>query len=99
MKRQIDKNTTFHQADGKIAIQTHADVSGTLRSMERARNERTGFAKGDGWTLGARIPMPVVEQFANERGISVHEIMNDEKLLAQLLAWAPKFKAIDKSFM
>ena len=97
MRERINSTTTIHAADGKIAIQTHADVSQAIKQAAAARSVRTNFNPGDDHTLAISLPIPVCQQFCNERGIDMHEFLNDDALIAQCAAWAPAFKTIDKS--
>ena len=97
MKERINNTTTIHAADGKIAIQTHGDVSAELRKAKESRALRSNFNPGDDHTLAIALPIVVCQQFCNERGIDMHEFMNDDNLIAQCAAWAPHFKMIDKS--
>lgn len=97
MKAQISNTTVYHAADGKVAIQTVEDVSRLVDRARFARNIRTNFNPGEDHTLAVQLPLSVCVQFCNERGIDLHEFLNDDGLIAQCVAWAPEFKTIDKS--
>jgi hypothetical protein len=97
MRRHLSGNTYMHQFDDKTVIQTVADVSPVMERNLALRNVRTNFNPGDDHTLVMSIPMALVAQFVMERGCSIHEVMNDDGLLAQLAAAHPHVKTIDKS--
>ena len=89
--------TTSIIKDGdNTVIQTISDVSKVMERAKAARNARSNFNPGDDHTLAAVIPLTLLEQFAQERGISMHEAMNDDTIIARCIAANPDTKAIDK---
>ena len=84
-------------SDGdRTIIHTACDVSPVIERAKAARNARSSFNPGENHTLAAVIPLTLLEQYAQERGISITEAMQDDSIIVACIAANPDTKAIDK---
>ena len=72
--------TRFLEADGKYAIQTIADVEPVLEHAKALHNEGRHQAPNGDRHL-ARIPIVVLNAWAQQRGVTYADVMNDVRLL------------------
>lgn len=82
--------TYAHQEDGKIIVGRQVDVSGNLDRVQRLRHYAVPSE-----TLGqcvASIPLAAIAQWAQQFGITMEDVMNDDKLLDRCIADYGKFK-------
>lgn len=76
--------TRFHEADGKYAIETVADVAPVLDLVGKLRNEgdhRTGM--GD--KIVGEVPIVVLDKWARAQGLTFAAVMQDQKLLRRFM--------------
>lgn len=76
--------TFFHDGDGKIAIQTLTDVTAIIESAQMLSNE--GLHKN---SLGdkhiARIPLALLNAWAEKNGYTYQQVMSDNALMDKFL--------------
>lgn len=82
--------TYAHTEDGKTIVGRKVDVSQNLDRVQRLRHYAVPSE-----TLGqcvASIPMAAIAQWGQQFGITVNDVINDDKLLDRCLADYNKFK-------
>lgn len=74
----------FHEADGRVAIETVTDVAPVLAdAAQRRQHGATKTHLGDWHT--AEIPVGVLVKWAEARGTSYREVMADDRLFKKFL--------------
>ena len=74
--------TIFHKADGRIGLQTVADVEKIVDFAHNlAASGQTRAANGDRHV--AEIPVVVVAAWAQKRGVTFDAVMQDVRLLRE----------------
>ena len=76
--------TRFLEADGRFGIQTTADVGPVLEHAKALHNEGRQHAPNGDQHL-ARIPIVVLNAWAQRRGVTFSDVMNDIRLLEEFL--------------
>lgn len=90
IKSRHNWQSYVHQEDGKLIVGEKADVSGNLDRVQRMRqaeinNETLGYC-------AASIPLVAIAQWAGQFGITLEEVVADDKLLDRCIADYSKFK-------
>ncbi|WLW64306.1 hypothetical protein RA224_13015 [Achromobacter aegrifaciens] len=76
--------TRFLEADGRYGIETTADVEPVLEHAKALHNEGRQHAPNGDQHL-ARIHITVLNAWAQRRGVTFADVMNDVRLLEEFL--------------
>lgn len=90
LKQTHNSRTYMATEDGKTIIGTAVDVTGNLDRVQRMRQ-----ADINNQTLGrcmASIPLNVIAQWGSQFGLSLQQVVEDDKLLDRCIADYSKFK-------
>lgn len=74
----------YDQLEDKLHIERVQDVQPILEANKRAYNDAGSF-KSEIFNKKAEIPLVVLLQWCQKRGISYHEFMNDDSILRRFL--------------
>lgn len=83
MKKHLDNGTVFHfdESHERVAVERRQDVEPILNNIEALRADGGGKSKTGEIYHAARIPLVIVEQYCNQKGITYAEFLKGKHVL------------------
>jgi hypothetical protein len=87
----VQTNYLSDPVTGDFAIERVQDCTPIVENATALR--LSGLKQSDDMRLAARIPMVIIEQYLNDRGVSYHEFLADQAVHARRLLNDPALAA------